>query len=454
MEYSNSIKIHELEPLYYSANSRVEFRLPTDKVYTNTLRLCNVGVTKSVVGANENYNKLAGVAGGIRSMHILDGNVEIQALTRANEWAAIKHSFKSNQSNNDLGVGLELTRKSALFDLTDATSLQGGTAAATPALQASSQRARGAKIVEGGMRFNASLAGTSDRLTSRGQLDLSDYLGFLQSVNYLDTSVMKDLKLVIEYDVNHLAVMDAGQDTGDLQTTRPLLVVEEIIDPEVVASVKGKPPQAIQYKIIENDIVSVPAITQSAAIPNPIQPQTFHLHAFNNKSVDRMLVKTATTLATTETSGNSAVMYGLYNSHAMLKQKNQVRVNGMNIFARDGISNENERLALHADTWSPNGAIMPYQQGLAFKAPDDTLRTDTVLIGNEAIGSQSYFSCDLAGEKVRDLQLDYERMGFRSSISDAQRGLCKYNSALNLIVFAEVQKAIIFTGSGYNVVYV
>jgi len=438
MEYSNDIKVHELEPLYYSAGNRAEFRLHPDKIYTNTLRLVNVGVTKS---ANQNnLNKIAGVAGCIRSMAILDGNVEIQSLTRANEWCAIKHSLKSNQYNEDLGSVLNLTRKSAHFNLADRTNAQ------------NVDRSVGSKVVEGTLRANLSTTSTTDRLTPKGQLDLADYMGFLQSVNYLDTSLFKNLKVVIEYNMDALAIMFGNQDTGTLQSTRPLLLVEEIVDPAIVEANMGK-QVPISYKVIENDVVSVPAITNtSAGNTNPVQTQTFHIHAYNNKSVDRMLIKTRTTLASTENTGNVNVMYGLYNSQAMLKQKNQVRVNGMNVFARDGISNENERLSLVADIWSPNMSIMPFQQGLAFKAADALTRDQVINMGNEAIGSQSYFACDLAGEKVKDLQIDFERAGFHNADA-AQLALCKYNSALNLILFAEVKKAVIFADGSYNVVY-
>lgn len=438
MEYSNDIKIHELEPLYYSENNRVEFRLPANKIYTNTLRLLNVGVVKS--SNQDNLNKLAGIAGCIESIIILDGNVEIQSLHRANEWCAIKHSFKSNSYNEDLGSVLNLTRKSAHFNLADRTNAQ------------VAGRCIGSKVVEGGLRANISVTNTSDRLTSKGQLDLSDYMGFLQSVNYLDTSLMQNLKVVIEYNMDQLNVMYGNHGAGNISSTRPLLVVEEIVDPNIVSANMGK-SQVINYKVIESDIVSVPGIVPTANNANPIQFQTFHLHAYNNKSVDRMLIKTRSTLASTENTGATNVMYGIYNSQAMLKQKNQVRVNGMNIYPRDGVSKENERLAGVADIWAPNMSIMPFQQGLAFKAPDALTRDQVIAMGNESIGSQSYFACDLAGQKVKDLQLDYQRVGFFNQTA-GQLALSKYNSALNLVVFAEVKKAVIFSGGSYNVVYV
>lgn len=439
MEYSNSIKIHEIEPVYYSANNRVEFRLESGKIYTNDLRLMNVGYTKS---ANQNnLNKLAGIAGGIRSMAILDGNVELQSLTRANEWAAIKHSFKSNKYNEDLGSVMNLTRKSAHFNLYDSTGLQ------------AAGRAVGSKVVEGTLRAALSSTEATERRTAKGQLDLSDYMGMLQSVNYLDTSIFKDLKVVIEFDVSATKVMFGDQATGTLSTIRPFLVAEEITDPSIVDAVMGKMPDAISYKVVENDVVSAPQITASAADPNPTQTRTFHIHGFNNKSVDRMLIKTRATRANAENTANTNVMYGEYNSQAMLKQKNQVRVNGMNLYARDGITKENERLAMVADIWSPNMSIMPFQQGLANRATDANTRDQVLNMGNEAIGSQSYFAADLAGEKVKDLQLDYERTGFFNGDA-AQLALCKYNSAVNLVIFAEVRKAIVKSGSGYNVVYV
>lgn len=439
MEYSNDIKIHELEPLYYSPNNRVEFRLQSGKLYTNTIRLCNLGVSKS---ANQTQlNKLAGCASLIRSMSILDGNVEIQSLTRANEWCAIKHSFKSNQYNEDLGSVLNLTQKSAHYNICDATGLQNG------------DRSRGKKIVEGGLRANISATNVNDRRTAKGQLDLSDYMGFLQAVPYLDTSIFKDLKVVIEFDIDPVNIFSGQQNTGVVTTVRPFIVVEEIVNPEIVEANLGKDLSAISYKVIENDVVTVPAIVPDAQNPNPIVPQTFHIHGFNNKSVDRVLVKTRTTLATTENIANNNVMYGVYNSQAMLGQKNQIRVNGMNVYARDGITKDNQRLAGVVDTWGGNMSIMNYQQGLAFKSADAVARNDIFNMGNELVGSQSYFACDLAGQTVRDLQLDYERRGFFNA-TGAQFALCKYNSALNLIIFAEVKKAIIISGGSYNVVYV
>jgi len=440
-EYSNSIKIHEIEPVYFSANNRVEFRLPQGKLYTNSMIVANVGATKSA-GAS-NYNHLVGCYGQLRSVSLLDGNTELQVLTRANEWAAFKNSIHSNAYNEDVGNMMALNRKSAIFNIRDTTGLQTGAGTALAA---------GTKTVEGGSRVNLGATGVSERLSGKGQLDLAEVLNLLQSIAYVDTSVFKDLKVVIEYNQNINDIFDATQNQGVMTTIRPYLIAEEIVDESIVSANMGKLPRAIQYKVIENDIVSVAAITTGAGTPNPVVPNTFHIHAFNNKSVDRMLIKTRTTLAATRQEGNGDVGYGEYNSQAMLLQKNQVRVNGRNIFARDGITKDNERLALFADTWG-SASCQPFSHSLAPLAADASTRDNFISVGNEGIGALSYFGCDLAGVKVKDLQLDYERAGFRSSVG-GQIALSKYNSALDLIIFAEVKKAIIPSNNGYNVVYV
>ena len=438
-EYSNSIKIHEIEPVYFSANNRVEFRLPHGKLYTNNMIVANVGTTKSA-GASV-YCKLPGAYGHLRSVGLFDGNTELQVLTRANEWAAIKNSLHSNAYNEDVGSMLSLSRKSTVFNIRDTTGLQ------------ANGIAFGAKVTEGSSRALQAATGTTDRLSGKAQLDLAEVLNLLQSIPYVDTEVFKDLKVVLEYDSTITNIFKDTQNQGVATTIRPFLIAEEIVEPDIIQANLGKVPRAIQYKVIENDIVTVPLIATTAQIPNPVQSNTFHIHAFNNKSVDRMLIKTRTQLAATRQEGNSDVSYGEYNSQAMLLQKNQVRVNGKNIFARDGITKENERLALFSDTWGSNHHQQPFAYGLAPKAVDANTRDAHINLGNEVIGSQSYFGCDLAGVKVKDLQLDYERVGFRSSVG-GQIALCKYNSALDLIIFAEVKKAIIPSGKGYNVVYV
>ena len=94
----------------------------------------------------------------------------------------------------------------------------------------------GRKIIEGGeTRWFGCSWDVQTTLPFKGQLDVSEALNFLQSIPYVDTSVFKNLKLVIEFNVSMNNVIGTVQNTGVLAQQRPYLVVEEIVAPDILA---------------------------------------------------------------------------------------------------------------------------------------------------------------------------------------------------------------------------
>jgi len=438
-EYSNDIKCVELEPIYYASNSRVEWRLHPNKLYTNSLTLMNLGLTKTSGGR---LNKLVGCYGSVNRVILQDGNVELEVLTRANEWLGIKSHLHSNQYNEELAMDFSGNQKANRIDLRDTTSLQNATYGAI-----------GKKIVQGGVRPTIGTIGESQAKTFKGQLDMSECFSLLRSVPYLDTSIFKDLKIIIEFDMKESNIVATEQDGTARTQLRPYLVVEEVIAPDILEASLGKKPQAIPFSPIESDVFSVPAVAPATTKLNPVQDLTFHVSSYNNKKVARMLIATRTlTTATNQDSGKD-VVFGNYNSHAMLNQKNQVRVNGRSVLPRNGIERDNQRLAMMADVWSSSASIAPFQNGLAFVATDANSRDNYLFEGNATIGVQDYFGINLASVLIEDLQLDYTRTGIWNA-TQGETDKSKYNSPLELHVFAEVRKAVIFGQNGnYNVVY-
>ena len=456
-EYSGDLKCVEIEPVYFSENNRVEWRLPPNKLYTNTMSVMNLAVTKSDGGGF--LNKLVGVYGTLNRVSLVDGNVELQTLTRANEWLGVKQHLHSNRYNENLGYNYCGNHKSVRLGLRDLTKDQANGSADKRA------GANGRKIIEGGERDGFGEVDTTNAATFKGQLDVSECLNLLQQIPYVDTSVFKNLKLVIEFNVSMTNVMGTNQNTGVLKQQRPYLVVEEIVAEDILAGSLGRTPPAISYNVIESDVFTVPAFSNangnlpSVGTPNPVQELTFHVSSFNNKKVNRLLIASRCLTATTDSpiaqQNNADCAHGVYNSHAMLKQKNQVRVNGRNVFARNGIEKDMQRLALMADVWGGSAGIGPFYAGLAPLANDANPRQDILQQGNEVIGTQDYFGCTLAGSHVEDLQFDYSRTGTFNGAGDATQTIkSKYNADLSLHIFGEVKKAIVFGKNGqYNVVY-
>lgn len=457
-EYSNDLKCKEIEPVYYSENNRVEWRLPPNKLYTNTMSVMNLAITKSA--GDSVLNKLVGVYGSIDRIALMDGNVELQSLVRANEWLGIKQQLHSNRYNENLGGNYVGNRKAVRIGLRDVTQDQVPLTGAAEDAAVKRAGGNGRKIIEGGERDGMGALGTSNNATFKGQLDVSEALNFLQSIPYVDTSIFKNLKLVIEFNVSMTNVIGTVQNTGVLAQQRPYLVVEEIVAPDILQGSLGKTPPAISYNVIESDVFTVPAFSTANgnlptnAVKNPVQDLTFHVSSFNNKKVNRILMATRCFTAGMAQEGTGDVAYGVYNSHAMLRQKNQVRLNGRNIFARNGVERDMQRLALMADVWGGSAGIAPFYSGLAPKANAGNPRQDILDQGNEVIGTQDYFGCTLAGAKVEDLQIDYGRTGTANDDGAAQTTASKYNADLSLHIFAEVKKAVVFgKGGQYNVVY-
>ena len=72
------------------------------------------------------------------------------------------------------------------------------------------------------------------------------------------------------------------------------------------------------------------------------------------------------------------------------------------------------------------------------------------------MGETSYICANLSGERVREFQFSYSRKGLRNPGAGlAQQKNQRYNQQLTLLIFAEVQKAIVpVKGGGYTVTYV
>ena len=71
---SYSIKNIELEPVYHS-NTRTEWRFEPDRIYSTNVLIGLLAVDKT---SPSSYNRLAGSAGMIDNIMLLDGNVELQ----------------------------------------------------------------------------------------------------------------------------------------------------------------------------------------------------------------------------------------------------------------------------------------------------------------------------------------------------------------------------------------
>ena len=444
----SSVKLHEIEPVYYQQNQRVEFRLQPDKLYSTDVIVANVGISKA---ANQTQvHKWTGVAGLITRCTLFDGNTELSKIDDVGFWNGWKQLTKGNQYCTSVAPYLNGSNQAHQYNNTDGRTLQTLTA----------------PLLARGMNIEAAIArdpltNTTELNTLRGQVRLRQIFDLLLSVPYIDTSVFKNFRIVCELSNVANRVLKAQQTTTDLNTTRPLLVLHEIIDEDVISGMMGKMGN-VMYNEIENDSVFIPAITGMTNANRYVsQEQNYHINAFDNKTLGRMLLWKQPLLSTNvqdTLSGGSQVGNGIFSSSGFLGEQEQIRINGRNVYARSGINGSNRRLAHTVDTWG-NYSLAPFKNGLPYYEVDALSRQNILDNGNGDVGTRDWVAVDLANEKCMDLQIDFRRRGLYvtddGAGGDGGVALSKHNAAHNLQIWCEVKKAIVpMKNGGYNVVYI
>lgn len=446
MSYSNRVKSHQIEPVYDSQNNRSEFRFPANKIFSTNVVLGNVGVRIQAGMTVSRYNALGGVASLIDTAYLYDGNVELASCQHATEWSAWKQTRKTNSALKDKTSMLLGNSAGYRYEKAD----ERVTAAGNKSIGKVLSRDR----VEDGNAIRTDGVG--------GTVALNELLPVLEALPYLDTSIFKNLRVVVEYNlydsVRKRNVLRAQKD-NTIFTQRPLLFVEEFVDQKSVESIIGK-MDSVVFDNVESDRMVVPSknVLTSNSDGSGVQPLSFHLSGFNSKKLGKIVLVKQPQLAGTYEAGNTDFNAGQLDSIALFKESTQVRVNGQNVFSKSGIDKPNKRLARLVDTWG-SGSLMPFANGLAYKAPDDQPRSNYIEQGNSAIGYCDYFGVDVGYTKVEDLQIDFSRQAVFCDTGDAANDATdtansRYNQSVSLIAFGMTRKAIEVSKDGYNIVYV
>ena len=496
MSAGNDLKEHSLEPVYYVPNQRAEWRLPSDRIFSTDLFIANLGVTKQTNATGAQYGGWAGVYGAITQMTLYDGNVVLSQISDVGRWAGFKMFNKSNDYCSAVGQYYSLASNGKVLGGTDGRPIQDflsdkrGLAASSRAGGTVSHiRALGQGLKEARTRnFLTKVADSGVNGTAKGLLRTRHIFDLLNKLPYIDTSIFKDFRIVVEMSSDPLRITRTNHDSP-LTTCRPLLLATELVDDELKGGLMGK-FTPVQFDEIEDDRVTIPRIEatfsvasvgvvanqQGAGGRNNAQIENYHINGFNNKTLGRMLLWKAPnqqyqigpvtgdgSSMTAITNGNGGVVgNGLYASTGFLGEQEQIRLNGRNIFARSGVSGDNRRLAHMVDSWG-NCAVAPYAAGLAYTEVDGVERSELLGdAGNALVGYQSFVGVDLAGERCTDLQIDFTRLGTIMTDTNAgttgtePRFRTKYNAEHNMLIWCEVKKAIVADPSqanGYNVQY-
>jgi len=403
-----------LDPKIYTQNARLTFELDqTEAAYLPNLRLLFLGV----VGSGQvRYNELLGALALIKNIKLMDGKTTLCSLNEAQFFNGFKSANRSNERNQSVDSGQRCNTLG--FTVEGSSGLIG----------------RVAKV------FDA----TADiATTGSATIDLRELLPMLNSVSHLPTAVFENLNIQIEFDAS-TGNQILNDITVTMNTLRPVLAADVIDNPKVVDSLNAKLKNA-SWLEVEHDFFVIPQAANNGGAGDQLllQPTNVQLSNFNNKHLERILiVKEIGDPALELAGGNNVQGYGKFSSQACFKQKVQFRVNGRNIFPREGIVGNNERLAHVVDTWGEQSAYIGSNQYGTDPA--------TVLESGRALLGQLDYIGAYIGESINNLQVNYERTGLQDATLKKPT-----TDQLNAHVYGEVRKALIVggPGQGYNIRY-
>jgi len=422
-----TLRTRYIDPVHHDANL-VEFQLDNMTGYTSNMRIIGLGTHRT---AGDNYNDAVGVLGKIRAIHLESNGQKIDSLRNANRYLAFQNLLKSNEQQNSL---VEKDNKSARGLIIRS------------ALQAVEPRARTAVV-----NATATLA---QREATLGSLNLADVFPILREMVHIDTSVMKNVKVRIEYETKpeNLVVSSVAAAAAD---PVPVLVAEQFQDNAAVATMT-KAMGSVVWNTIEHDQIRIDAIAnQATTVKKPVDTSK-KLMAFNDKYVSRVVVMKETPTAAALLNGTAVIGYGTYASQVQFEEKFNCRLNGKNIFVGSGLDTPAKMTAMCADAWG-SYVLAPGDDTTSLGVNDqnnnvaaDRTRGARPIVANkqnDKVGQASYIGFHIE-DKVKDMQIDYSRSG----MSDTHARF-RYNTALNLHFFAEVRKQLVMKGDKFMVSY-
>lgn len=403
--YTNAIKTELIDPVIHIDNRRSEFRLVKDNLYLSNLRICNLGLRTTV--GNDKYNILTGALGIIKRIELLDGSTQLDVIEAFNILQAFRNYNKTNDENLSLNNNLVNNSLGFRYKSVDGT-------LATSHIT------------------NTEAKGISTNYDESGQawVNLLQLFPMLKNMKYVHCGIFKDFRIVIEYIDD---VKEAIQGDTSVVTLRPFLVADNVMNENLAMEIK-KNFKGLVYMSMEHELIIIPQRTDAGE-----QKIVQKLQGFNKKRLNRMLfVKTPT---------ESANTLKLAGSVAMHNDKFNIRINGDEKFARDGIIGYNERLALLSQTYgdcnSSSFSNVPTSNDTDANIKPYKTNTEPLTL----VGKLDYFGLDMAGEKVGVVELVYSRT--------IVAGVAGPNivQQINMNCFAECVKQLVMVGDDYVIQY-
>jgi hypothetical protein len=431
LEYEGNVKNMLLDPVLDVKNQRSEFRLDNDdsgRVLLSSLRLSAIGVS---CAGTPHYNYVAGVAGIIKNIFLMDGNVVLDKCINANGYMAFKNYIGLN---DDKASKEKPLYRHNMGYMVDGFSPQDDVLTATDAPR-SDVLYRSA---------NGTIQNVADGLKFAGYIDLKMLLPMLGSVDVLPLSVFPRLRIVIEYESDPNKFL--SDDTNPSTTIRPILSFDELTDMEEKMQATSSFGSA-SWLSIEHDQVFVPSQTGGGVNNRFNQTVNANVKNFRGKYLQKMVVAKNATDTAVFKDGNNISPMGANASVTSIDEKMNVKINGSPKLPLD-CDRPNKRLALLQETWGltnsyPLGSDHGSDRNYFILAQFDGASTR-----DKQVAVQDYFGVSVEDE-IRDMELKFSR----TCEGTGTTGNAQYVSALNLNMWGLCRKSLVMGSGGYRVMY-
>ena len=420
-----------LDPVTFVPGARAHFELDGTKLaYLPNMRLLNIGYQHTDIGGNYVYNPLVGAYGAIQTIRLLDGTTELSALNEAGLYRAF---LNVNKRNDELISVNKMLQRSGLGWSTDNITME----------NSENVMYEGAAVDEPQDRISDTQVPEDE--ARLGYLMLAEVFPLLATISHLPTTLFKNLRLeVIYYRNNRQINLVTPIPTEPLVGARPILAVDVLHNPTIVSRLNKTLANATWLEV-EHDRFRIPATPTNggAADQNVVQALNQKVNGFNNKRLQRLLlVKQLNRPQAFQPDDLEG--FGIWGSQNLYKETLQIRVNGRNIFPRQGLVGSNERLAVLADNF---GHVFSYPTSNTQGVDGEDIVQDG---GDNAFAGNLDYDGVLVSEYITDLQINIGRTGTEDA------SVIKPNTdAIDVHCYGEVVKTLRMTPGalGYSIGY-
>jgi len=421
-----------LKPSFFQNLSQCEFRIPRDKVFSNSVYLEKLGLIDTANGNNIQYNGLAGALSLVKNAVLLDNGVEIDSCKNCTSLTAFRNKLRLTKRILNKLDSEKSSRAASSFK--------------------SKIAANGSITVQRIGPVDTETLKQDEAITEDGFIQLSFFFPILNQLSSVDTNLFTDLRVRLEFN-SELSKLLNRTDLNNIQQIVPVLRLQEIEDPKLSASMAIK--SNVSWIAYEHDRYSIPANAGSAT--GQEQTTSVRMNGIRNKSIGRVLIQKAYATESAATTGDD---YANYASRSLFKEKIQVRVNGANLFAEGGLGGDKvmDIMATTTDAWGEY-TMIPYE-GEHGKGPGAYNATATnwqinTYVNVRVANKGSYIGFNVQ-DKANDFFIEHKRTcvtGDKNLETMSGAGSASL-AALTVNVYFEVKKMLMVSNGKYVVQYV